>query len=140
MQNASVQKTAFSCLGRRIELWTHPEPDHLATLIRRTGSFYEPDVLMKAQEIHLPGTSIVDIGANIGNHTIFFAAILGAKVIAFEPYGPNYELLRLNVAANGLEGLVDTHRVALGEQDGSGTVRIGDSGNLGTVGHPAGRR
>ncbi len=129
-----MQKTAFNFLGRRIELWTHPEPDHLAALIRSTGRFYEPDVLMKAQEIHLPGTTIVDVGANIGNHTVFFAAILGAKVIAFEPYGPNYELLQLNIAANGLEGLVSTHCVALGEQDGSGTVRIGDPGNLGTVG------
>lgn len=132
-QKPGAQKNVFNFLGRRIELWTHPEPDHLAVLIRATGCFYEPDVLLKAQEIHLPGTIIVDAGANIGNHVVFFAAVLGAKVIAFEPYGPNYELLRLNVAANGLEGLVDTHPTALGAQDGSGTVRIGDPGNLGTV-------
>ncbi len=128
-----MQKNLFSFLGRRIELWTHPEPDHLATIIRGTGRFYEPDVLMKVQEIYLPGTAIVDVGANIGNHTVFFATILGAKVIAFEPFGPNHDLLLLNIAANGLERLVRPHRAALGELDATGAARIGAAGNLGTV-------
>ena len=129
-----MQKNVFSCLGRRIELWTHPEPDHLATLIRSSGRFYESDVLAKVQEVYWPGTTIVDVGANIGNHTVFFAAILGAQVIAMEPYRASHDLLEVNVAANGIEDRVRTHCVALGERDGSGSVRIGDPGNLGTVG------
>ena len=129
-----MQKNVFSCLGRRIELWTHPEPVLLATLIRSTGRFYEPDVLAKVQEIYLPGTTIVDVGANIGNHTVFFAAILGAHVIAIEPYRASHELLEVNVAANGIGEQVRTHCLALGEREGSGSVRIGDPGNLGTVG------
>jgi FkbM family methyltransferase len=133
-----VQKNVFSFQGRRIELWTHPEPDHLATLIRRTGHFYEPDVLAKIHEIYLPGTIVVDVGANIGNHTVFFAAILGAPVVAIEPYAPNHDVLQLNIAANGLETLVHTHCLALGDRDGSGSARIGDPGNLGTVGVSAG--
>jgi FkbM family methyltransferase len=133
-----VQKTVFQFFGRRIELWTHPEPDHLARVIRSTGQFYEPDVLMKIREIHLPGTIIIDVGANIGNHTVFFAAILGAPVLAIEPYGPNHELLQINIAANRLEGLVRTQRVALGERDGAGSARIGDTGNFGTVSVQAG--
>ncbi len=128
-----MQKNAFQFLGRRIELWTHPEPDHLATIIRSTGRFYEPDVLMKILEIYLPGTAIIDVGANIGNHTVFFAAILGAPVLAVEPYAPNHELLQLNIAANGLEGLVRTHCAALGERDASGYALMADAGNFGTV-------
>ena len=133
-----MQKNVFTFLGRRIELWTHPAPDHLATIIRGTGRFYEPDVLMKIQEVYLPGTAIVDVGANIGNHTVFFAAILGAPVIAVEPYAPNHDLLQVNIAANGLEGLVRTHCMALGERDGEGSVRIGDPDNFGTVSIQAG--
>jgi hypothetical protein len=89
-----VQKTVFQFFGRRIELWTHPEPDHLARVIRSTGQFYEPDVLMKIREIHLPGTIIIDVGANIGNHTVFFAAILGAPVLAIEPLVPTMSCSR----------------------------------------------
>jgi len=128
-----MQKHQFSCLGRRIELWTHSRPDHLAMVIGSTGHFYEPDVLTKVREIYLPGTAIVDVGANVGNHTVFFAAILGAPVIAFEPYGPNHDLLQLNIAANGIAGQVTSYHVALGEQDGNGSARIGDAANLGTV-------
>jgi FkbM family methyltransferase len=128
-----LQKNVFTFLGRRIELWTHPEPDHLATIIRSSGRFYEPDVLMKVQEIYLPGTTIVDVGANIGNHTVFFAAVLGAPVIAVEPFGPNHELLEVNITANGLGGLVRPHCLALGARDGNGTTRIGDATNFGTV-------
>lgn len=128
-----MQKNLFSFLGRRIELWTHPEPDLLATIIRSTERFYEPDVLLKAREVYLPGTVIVDIGANVGNHTVFFAAILGAPVVAFEPYEANFDLLEANVAANSLEGKVRAHRVALGNRNGSGSARLADPGNFGTV-------
>ena len=128
-----MQKNVFNFLGHRIELWTHPEPDHLATIIRGTGRFYEPDVLTKVQEIYLPGTTIVDVGANIGNHTVFFAGVPGAPVIAVEPFGPNHDLLTVNIAANGLGGRVRSHCLALGERDGSGTTRIGDAANFGIV-------
>ncbi len=128
-----MQKTIFDCLGRRIELWTHPEPDHLATVIRASRGFYEPDVLMKCREIHIPGTVILDAGANIGNHTVFFAAVLGAEVVAIEPFAANLEVLRINITANGLERRVRVHGVALGAHTGLGCAMIGDPTNLGTV-------
>jgi FkbM family methyltransferase len=133
-----LQKNVFNFLGRRIELWTHPEPDHLATIIRSTGRFYEPDVLMKVQEIYLPGTTIVDVGANIGNHTVFFAGVLGAPVIAIEPFELNHDLLTVNIAANGVGQLVRSHRLALGERDCLGSARLGDAANFGTVSVQAG--
>ena len=128
-----MQKTIFDCLGRRIELWTHPEPDHLATVIRASRGFYEPDVLMKCREIHIPGTLIIDAGANIGNHTVFFAAILGADVMAVEPFAANQQVLQTNVAANGLDPQVRIHAVALGARAGPGCATIGNTRNLGTV-------
>lgn len=128
-----MQKHVFDFLGRRIELWTHAEPDLLARAIRGHRTFYEIDVLMKCREIHLPGTTILDIGANIGNHAVFFAAILDARVHAFEPFPPNQELLELNVAANSLEDRVTIHRCALGEQVTTGATSLGLPNNLGTV-------
>jgi len=41
----------------------------------------------------VPGTAIIDVGANIGNHAVFFGAVFGAPAYAFEPYEPNYRLL-----------------------------------------------
>ncbi len=128
-----MEKNVFEFSGRRIELWTHPEPDHLGILIRRDRTFYELDVLMKCREIYLPGTVIVDVGANIGNHSIFFSLILNAPVYAFEPYEPTYELLELNIAANHLDRQIIAASCAIGEADGVGSVLAGPPANLGTA-------
>ena len=128
-----MQKQIFEFMGRRIELWTHPDPDHMGRMIRGNRSFYELDLLMKCRELYLPGTAVVDVGANIGNHTVFFGAILNAPVYAFEPYPPNHDLLQMNIAANGLEGQVHPTRCALGETDGFGSLRPGPPTNLGTT-------
>jgi len=128
-----MQKHVVAFHGRRIELWTHPEPDHLAATIRAGRTFYELDVLMKCREIHLPGTAVIDVGANIGNHAVFFGAVLGAPVHAFEPYGPSHELLEINIAANGLDGCVVPYRLAVGDADGVASLLPGPAGNLGTT-------
>jgi len=126
-----MQKQVFDFMGRRIELWTHPEPDHMARVIRGNRMFYELDVLMKCREIYLPGTAVLDVGANIGNHAVFFGAVLNAPVYAYEPYEPNYRLLEMNVAANGLDGRVIAECCAVGAGDGMGMVHPGSSQNVG---------
>jgi FkbM family methyltransferase len=128
-----MQKNVFEFLGRRIELWTHPEPDHLAKVISVNRTFYELDLLMKCRELYLPGTAIVDVGANIGNHSIFFGAILNAPVYAFEPFQPNHELLEINIAANGLDGQVIATRCAIGEAIGTASIDPGPPANAGTT-------
>jgi len=128
-----MKKQIFEFMGRRIELWTHPDPDHMGRMIRNNRSFYELDVLMKCRELYLPGTAIIDVGANIGNHTVFFGAILNAPVYAFEPYPPNHNLLEMNIAANALEGQVIPTSCALGDTNGCGSLYPGPPTNLGTT-------
>ena len=111
-----MTKQIFEFMGRRIELRTHPEPDHMARVIYGSRAFYGLDVLMKCREIYLPGTTVIDVGANIGNHAVFFGAILNAPVYAYEPFQPNFALLEQNVAANGLGGQVIPARCAVGSE------------------------
>ena len=126
-----MQQQIFFFMGRQIELWTHPDPDHMTAAIRANGSFYELDVLMKCREVYVPGTAIIDVGANIGNHAIFFGAILGAPVYAFEPFEANHLLLEMNIAANGLDRQVLTGCWAIGESDGTASLQPGPPNNLG---------
>jgi FkbM family methyltransferase len=128
-----MQKQIFEFMGRRIELWAHPDPDHLGRMIRANRAFYELDVLMKCRELYLPGTAIIDVGANIGNHAVFFGSVLNAPVYAFEPHKPNYELLEMNIAANGLEGQVLLACCAIGDTDGVGSLHPGPATNFGTT-------
>lgn len=51
-----------------------------------------------------PGDVVVDIGANIGTHTVFFGKAVspGGSVIAFEPQRVIFEFLCANIVLNGL--------------------------------------
>jgi len=51
-----------------------------------------------------PGDVVVDIGANIGTHTVFFGKAVspGGSVVAFEPQRVIFEFLCANIALNGL--------------------------------------
>lgn len=69
------------------------------------------------------GDVVLDVGANIGTHTVFFAKAVGpkGKVLAFEPQRFAHGLLAANVATNGLAN-VDCRREAVGAAAGSITV------------------
>lgn len=81
----------------------------------RQGAPYEARLLEHVYELGLSGTAI-DAGANIGNHSMWFAAICGLRVEAFEPI--RYEALRANIKLNDLEFQVNTYATALGESMG----------------------
>ncbi|TDD73010.1 FkbM family methyltransferase [Jiangella aurantiaca] len=73
--------------------------------IRATGAFYESDVLETLA--HLPIRAdrvVVDVGANIGNHSVYFAEFLDRPVVAVEPQGDNADLLEANLGINNLRG------------------------------------
>ena len=56
---------------------------------------YALDALVDLVRDRVKGRTILDIGANIGNHSLVFSEI-AAKVIAFEPHPVTFELLKLN--------------------------------------------
>jgi len=72
-----------------------------------------------------PGTCL-DVGANIGNHTLYFSSRF-ANVVAFEPNPEVFQLLSFNV--RGLE-TVSVQSVALGDGTHEALLREVD-GNLG---------
>lgn len=77
----------------------HPSPDYVSDAIRATGTWYEAAILEELDRRLPDRGTIVDAGAMIGNHTRFLAlAKPHATVLAFEPFGPNLELLRANTA------------------------------------------
>jgi len=75
------------------------------------------------QKLVGPGDHVVEIGANIGAHTVGLARRVGpgGTVHAFEPQRVLFQMLCANVALNGL-GNVHAHRAAVGVRPGSLTV------------------
>jgi FkbM family methyltransferase len=76
-----------------------------------------------------PGTTVIDIGANIGFYTCLFAASVGetGRVIAFEPTPSTLVLLRDNVTRNGLAN-VQIEEVALSDREGTATFHVFPAG------------
>jgi len=72
--------------SREFDIQFHDAGDHLARVAIATGTFYEIDLLAYSAFVCAgrKGT-IVDVGANIGNHSIFFGTFVGGHVVAIEP-------------------------------------------------------
>jgi FkbM family methyltransferase len=81
----------------------------------RAGVPYEKPLLDHIYAERFTGLA-VDAGANIGNHTLWFAGICGLDVAAFEPI-KHTELAR-NVDLNELGDKITVHPSALGVIDG----------------------
>jgi FkbM family methyltransferase len=69
---------------------------------------YEPYETELISSIIKPGSVVLDIGANIGYHTLLFAKLVGqsGKVFAFEPSPANLRLLEKNVSINGYSNVI----------------------------------
>jgi FkbM family methyltransferase len=109
---------------------TNPS-DHIQRGMLLSGSFYEADMLEDVRSRLRPGGLFVDVGANIGNHALFAAAICGARVLAFEPSPILAAHCAATLAANGLSAALDLRRAGLGAAAGSAKLLPGPAENAG---------
>lgn len=102
----------------------------------RKGEFYEEEELAQLREIFPENGVFVDIGTNIGNHSLFVAKFLNpSKIIPFEPNPLAYRLLMANIAFNGLGDLFDVSFLGLGLSDkpADGFAMTSQEKNLGAA-------
>lgn len=105
--------------------------DAVQTPILQFGTFFEIQNLEKIRKYINCGSFVLDAGANIGNHTVYFSKICGAKkVYAYEPLKPVYDMLCKNVELNNINN-VECHNIALGERSGRASIEEFHSSNLG---------
>ena len=97
------------------------------------GQFFEMAELGYLRTRLGPGQRIVDIGANTGNHTVYFAGPMEAQsVVPFEPLPDIAAVLERAVDENGL-GNVNLSRLRIGLSDRSGRMGVvrSERGGLG---------
>lgn len=89
-----------------------------------TQGEWAPDETALVLQFIQPGHTVLDVGANVGNMTMAFAAAVGegGYVVAFEPQQFCYACLMANVALNSLVHRVDVVRAAVG--DAPGTIEV----------------
>jgi FkbM family methyltransferase len=109
------------------------QDDFVQRVILRTRTFYEAKLLATVQSMGLikPEATVCDIGANIGNHSVFFGKVLGAKrVLAFEPHPHCYAALCRNLELNGLTDAL-AYNCMVGPTSGRGEIARFNARNLG---------
>lgn len=89
-----------------------------------SDGFYElPELRQLRQDIGAR-TAVLDVGANIGNHSIFFIRFMGCKrLVCIEPFHQAYQHLLANLALNVPAGL-DLRVIAAGLGRAEGKVSL----------------
>ena len=117
VQSVALQLVHARVLDRDVTFCVNMENDPIQRHHRK-GTFYELKELRALGAIFPKGGLFVDIGANVGNHSVFAAQHLGAaKVIPFEPNPLAYDLLIQNVLVNALRDVVDLSLLGVGLSD-----------------------
>ena len=117
----------------RIELHGEFEDEYIFGLIRQERKFYESELLWLLERMDIRGGLAVDAGAHIGNHTVFFAKVLGLETLSIEPRPESAALLRTNVEANDLDDLVTVVQAVLGSEPGRAHLEQAIEQNTGSV-------
>ncbi|HET8578283.1 MAG TPA: FkbM family methyltransferase [Methylomirabilota bacterium] len=85
-----------------IDLEAFAPDDLIAREIRAAGTFFEIE-LLEHLALHGPAAGVfLDVGANIGNHAVFFGKFLAERVVCVEPHPDLVPVLSRNLAANGI--------------------------------------
>ncbi|MBR1142359.1 FkbM family methyltransferase [Bradyrhizobium sp. AUGA SZCCT0431] len=86
------------------------------------GNVFELGTKGALRRLVVPSSTVLDIGANIGAHTLHLAGLVGpaGRVLAFEPTQFAFRKLRRNIDLNpALAGRISTYHCFLGAQDGN---------------------
>lgn len=106
-------------------LFLDPSDTSLTPIIL-THRSYEPGTSRLLGRIVRPGSRVVEVGANIGWHTLIAAERVGPHglVKAFEPNPRLFDLLHVNVFVNNLWGHCFVEQSAVGRAVGKAVLRV----------------
>jgi FkbM family methyltransferase len=96
------------------------DPQDLIQRYQSRKGFYEEQELDSIAPFFKTGGVFVDIGANTGQHSIYFAKLRGAsKLILFEPVPFTCRIATENIRLNNLEAIADLSNLGFGVSDKS---------------------
>lgn len=111
--------------------------DTIGAAIGAAGEWAPHDVEVFRRHIR-PGNAVLDVGANIGHHTVVFSKLVGdgGRVLAIEPQTMMFNLLCGNLAINDCQN-TEALRIAVGNRPHVARlypISYTDSVNFGAIG------
>jgi FkbM family methyltransferase len=116
---------SVSILGYNYSVFLDPTNGFIDTQIFTTGQ-YELDILSVIKENLKPGETFVDIGGNIGWHTLFAAHVVGESghVHTFEPIKKLVQQINKNISLNNLDKCITVHPFGCSSTESEVTINI----------------
>ncbi|MGB5823286.1 MAG: FkbM family methyltransferase [Proteocatella sp.] len=115
-----------------VKFYTPIKDDFIQRLIYENKTFYEIGMLEDIRKRIGNNKIIVDIGANIGNHTVYFAKICKAKqVYSFEPQKNIFDILQKNLEINNISNKVKLYNMGVGKEHFYASIDVLDTNNYG---------
>ncbi|EAK5278028.1 FkbM family methyltransferase [Campylobacter jejuni] len=73
-----------------------------------------------------------DVGANIGNHSIYWSTNnCFSKIYSFEPIRETYDILTKNIQINNLENKIIPYNLGIGEKESYAKIKVYSLNNIG---------
>jgi FkbM family methyltransferase len=121
---------SFDVSGQVLNFFVHDRHDSIQAH-HSAGHLYEAEELELIAKHLAPGARVLDIGANIGNHTVWFEKFgKASSIVPLEPQPRIIKHLKLNCLLNGLKTVDLSYLgLALGKSDAQGTITIEDAFN-----------
>lgn len=107
------------------------ETDYIQKKIADTQKPYEASMLENMRSRVSVGDNVLDIGANVGNHTLYLAAVTKCNINAFEPNKQLCEALLRSCIENDLQDKVTVHEFAISSEPGLASFASINNENLG---------
>lgn len=120
-------------------LFRYPKTDFIPLLLSYVGTF-EPGVIKLLRQLLKRGDTVLDVGANIGFHTLECWNAVGrdGRVISIEAMPQHASSVRENLSLNQFP-TADVLNVAVGDRDGEISLGLPEGGNQGMYGINAGQ-
>lgn len=130
---STVRRVAINCDAGEVLIRTEvgfvlcAASDHaLLSSLLENGEL-EPGTRLLIQGFLKPGDVYVDVGANIGMHTLAAARAMQGqgRIVAFEPFEPTKRMLEKTVWMNGFSDITEIHQAAVSRATGHQKLFIG---------------
>ena len=112
-------------------------PNYPCDLIQRhivdKNTFYSQGSLLGNCDKYIkPGAVIIDAGANIGNHSVYWATQCNvSKIISFEPVKETFDILIKNVQLNNLQDKIQASNIGLSDKTTNAKIGFLKNENIG---------
>ncbi len=107
------------------------DADYIQNYIKTQQEPYEKEMLLDMSSRLKPGQLVLDVGANIGNHTFYLAVIAECEVMSYEPNSHLVMAMNKSIRLNGLVDRVSVFQVGVGHHNSEAVFHEDLPNNIG---------